>query len=79
MTAVRTQTVTAGLFGLIPSPDGHDEKEQEVLLQSVICVYCLNPSGLIGWVRGGHVAVVCRTLPGSAAMACGDITGLLTA
>lgn len=57
-----------------------NEKEQEVLLQTVICVYwpeSLQPF----WVgRGGHVVLVCsRTLPGSTAMACGDITGLLTA
>lgn len=56
------------------------EKKQEVLVQNVICVYWLIPFGLTGWVGGGHVVLVCsRTLPGSTAMACGDITGLLTA
>lgn len=50
-----------------------DETEQEVLLQSVICVYCLDPwpgcAGL-GWVGEVMWFLVCKQkpFPGSAAI-----------
>lgn len=48
MTAVRTSLLAC--LGSSCHLTKQDEKEQEVLLQSVICVYCLNPFGLTGWV-----------------------------